>query len=198
MKRPFHTAITMVCFSHSLQQGAMGPADSSEITQDLQTSLVATFRMFNAKIVPTKIVWILIGGGEVSETLTVEGERIARVQLVTYLGSVLNADGNLQAQCVQMPTCQTANQKVRGPQTIKSGLHRGIFQAYATIWVCDSSAKCYWWPKTIRCTEYRQTNDVGLLVPERKNWPWIKRCYFNNQHCDTITIEAPKPLDVSM
>ena len=35
-----------------------------------------------------------IEGGEVPGTLTVEGERIIRVQRVTYLGSVLDANGD--------------------------------------------------------------------------------------------------------
>ena len=34
-----------------------------------------------------------IGVGAVPEALTVEGERIVRVQRVTYLGSVLDANG---------------------------------------------------------------------------------------------------------
>ena len=35
-----------------------------------------------------------VGGGEVPEKLIVEGERIARVQRVTHLGPVLNANGD--------------------------------------------------------------------------------------------------------
>ena len=46
------------------------------------------------KIAPPKTVWMHIGGGEVPEALTVEGERIVRVQRVTYLGSVLDANGD--------------------------------------------------------------------------------------------------------
>ena len=46
------------------------------------------------EIAPTKTVWMHIGGGEVPEALTVEGERIVRVQRVTYLGPVLNANGD--------------------------------------------------------------------------------------------------------
>ena len=46
------------------------------------------------KIAPTKTVWMHIGGGEVPEELTVGGERIVRVQRVTYLGSVLDANGD--------------------------------------------------------------------------------------------------------
>ena len=38
----------------------------------------------------------------------------------------------------------------------------------------------------------------GPLVPERKDRPGVKRCLSNNQRRDTIAIEAPKPLDVSM
>ena len=45
-------------------------------------------------IAPTKTVWMHIGGDEVPEALTVEGERIVRVQRVTYLGSVLEANGD--------------------------------------------------------------------------------------------------------
>ena len=55
---------------------------------------MTTLRKYNIKIAPTKTVWIHYGGGEVPEALTVEGERIVRVQRVTYLGSVLDANRN--------------------------------------------------------------------------------------------------------
>ena len=48
-----------------------------------------------------------IGGDEIPKALTVEGERIARVQRVTYLGSVLDANGDplsevrTNAQCAK-------------------------------------------------------------------------------------------------
>ena len=54
-------------------------ADSPEIAQDLVTRLVTTLRKYNMKIAPTKTVWMHIGGDEVPEALTVEGERIVRV-----------------------------------------------------------------------------------------------------------------------
>ena len=44
-------------------------ADSPEITQDLVTRLVTTFRKYNMKIAPAKTVWMDIGGDEVPETL---------------------------------------------------------------------------------------------------------------------------------
>ena len=69
-------------------------ADSPEIAQDLVTRLVTTLRKYNMKIAPTKTVWMHIGGDEVPEALTVKGERIVRVQRVTYLGSVLDANGD--------------------------------------------------------------------------------------------------------
>ena len=69
-------------------------ADSPEIAQDLVTRLVATLRKYNMKIAPTKAVWMHIGGDEVHEALTVEGEHTERVQRVTYLGSVLDANGD--------------------------------------------------------------------------------------------------------
>ena len=40
-----------------------------------------------------KTVWMHNGGGEAPEALTVEGERIVWVQRVTYLGTVLGANG---------------------------------------------------------------------------------------------------------
>ena len=46
------------------------------------------------KTAPTKTVWMHIGDGEISEALTVKDERIERVQRVTYLGSVLDANGD--------------------------------------------------------------------------------------------------------
>ena len=49
------------------------------------------------KIALTKTVWMHFGGGEVPETLTVEGERIVWVQSVTYLGSVLDANGDISS-----------------------------------------------------------------------------------------------------
>ena len=77
--------------------------DSPEIAQDLVTRLVTTLRKYNMKIAPTKTVWMHIGGDEVPEALTAEGERIVRVQRVTYLGSVLDPNENPQAQYVQIP-----------------------------------------------------------------------------------------------
>ena len=54
------------------------------------------------KIAATKTVWMHVGGDEVPETLTVEGESIARAQRIKYLGSVLGANGTPQAKYVQM------------------------------------------------------------------------------------------------
>ena len=57
--------------------------NTHEIAKDLITRLVTTFRKYNMTSGPTKNVWMHVGGGEVLETLTVEDERIARVQRVT-------------------------------------------------------------------------------------------------------------------
>ena len=87
--------------------------DSPEIAQDLVTRLVTTLRKYNMKIAPTKTVWMHIGGGEVPEALTVESERIVRVQGVTYLGSVLDANGEGPLKCstFKCPACQATNHK---------------------------------------------------------------------------------------
>ena len=69
-------------------------ADSHETAQDLVIRLVTTLRKYNMKITPTKTVWMHIEGGEVPETLTVEGERIVLLQRVTYVGSALDANGD--------------------------------------------------------------------------------------------------------
>ena len=67
---------------------------TSVISQDLVARLVATLRKYDMKIAPTKTVWVHIRGGRVPEALTVDGESIVRVQRVTYLGSVLDANGD--------------------------------------------------------------------------------------------------------
>ena len=85
-------------------------ADSLEIAQDLVTRLVATPRKYNMKIAPTKTAWMHIGGGEVPKALTVEGKRVARPQRVTYLGSVLDANGDPSS--VVRANAQRAKQQI--------------------------------------------------------------------------------------
>ena len=103
------------------------------------------------KIAPTKTVWMHVGVDETLETLTVEGERIARVQRVTYLDSVLNANEDLSKRSAcKYPTSQAANHKdqtltkqFRGSKARLGRLNRGICHFHATIWACDNSATCY-------------------------------------------------------
>ena len=71
--------------------------------QELLTRLVTALQKYNMRIAPAKIVWMQVKGGKAPETLTAECERIARVQHVTYLGSVLGANGTLQALSMKMP-----------------------------------------------------------------------------------------------
>ena len=75
---------------------------------------MTTLRKYNTKIAPTKAVWIHVGGGEVPGTLTV-GECIARVQRVTYLGSVLdeNGDPSSDARANAQRVKQTFTKKFR-------------------------------------------------------------------------------------
>ena len=80
--------------------------DSPETGQELLPSLVATFRKYNMLVVPTKTIWMHVGGDELPETLTVDGESIARVKHVTYHGSVLDQTGTPQVQCARCPTHQ--------------------------------------------------------------------------------------------
>ena len=68
-------------------------SDLPETGQELLTRLVITIRKYNRKIVPTKADWMHIEGGEVLETLT-KGELIVRQQRVTYLGSLLDVNGD--------------------------------------------------------------------------------------------------------
>ena len=69
-------------------------ADSPELAQELLTRQVITLRKYNMNIALTKSGRIHVGGNEVPETLTVEGERIVRPQRVPYLDSMLDANGD--------------------------------------------------------------------------------------------------------
>ena len=71
-------------------------ASSPETAQIALNGLVTVLRRYQMAIAPAKTVWMHVGGsdGTVPETLSIEGASIARQRRVTYLGSVLDADGD--------------------------------------------------------------------------------------------------------
>ena len=80
-------------------------ADSPEAAQEVLTRLMAVLRQYDMKIAPAKTVWKHVGDGDVPDQLTFEDEQVEWVQRVTYLGSVLDGDGDatsaINANCQQ-------------------------------------------------------------------------------------------------
>ena len=86
-------------------------ADSPEAAQEVLMRLVAVLRQYDMKIAPAKTVWMHVGGGgDVPDQLTFEDEQVKRVQRVTYLGSVLDGDGD--ATSAVNANCQRAKYQI--------------------------------------------------------------------------------------
>ena len=65
--------------------------------------------------------WMHVGGGDVPEKLTFEDELVKRIQRITYLGSVLDGDGDATS-------------------AINANFQRAKYQILCNITLCSSQA----------------------------------------------------------